>query len=91
MAGPGDPYANHLNIGITLDTSKDGFSCQEIAEELTAFMIILAPELLPEDALEGFELEALCGLMDNITSIVNTLGAAAHVPRRVRGLSGILA
>lgn len=82
MAGSGDPYANRLNIGVTLDTSKNGFNCYELAEELTANMILIAPELIEEDALEGFELEALCGIFDNITSIINSLGAVAHVPRR---------
>lgn len=82
MAGAGDPYANHLNIGVTLDSTSDGFSCEEIAEELTAAMVILAPELLEADALEGIELEAICGIIDNPESILDNLKSTAQVSRR---------
>ena len=61
MAGAADPYANHLNIGITLEATSDGFPCEELAEALTAAMVINAPELIGADAFEGVELEAICG------------------------------
>lgn len=63
-----DPYANHLNIGVTLDTSGDGFDCELIVGGLLAFTEIVAPELLEEEALAGIELESICGLTDDTDS-----------------------
>lgn len=63
-----DPYANHLNIGVTLDTSGDGFDCELIVGGLLAFTEIMAPELLEEEALAGIELESICGVTDDTDS-----------------------
>jgi hypothetical protein len=82
MAGAGDPYANRLNIGVTLDTSGDGFLCEEITAALTAAVALLAPELLEADALEGVELEAICGIIDNPSSIIDNLKETTKVSRR---------
>ncbi|KAF3021007.1 hypothetical protein E8E14_010700 [Neopestalotiopsis sp. 37M] len=74
MSDGKDPYANHLNIGVTLDeTAGEGFMCEEVAAAITAAMAILAPELLSADALEGVELEALCGLIDDPLSAIPDL------------------
>ncbi|KAI0470526.1 hypothetical protein GGR56DRAFT_678416 [Xylariaceae sp. FL0804] len=67
-----EPYQGHLTIGVTLDATSDGFDCEAIAGTLTAFVAVLAPELLEVDALEGIELEALCGIVDDPTSILAT-------------------
>ncbi|KAI3327059.1 hypothetical protein HD806DRAFT_531649 [Xylariaceae sp. AK1471] len=72
MAGAGDPYANRLNIGVTLDATGDGFLCEEITAALTAAVVLLAPELLEADALEGVELEAICGIIDDPSSVFDT-------------------
>jgi hypothetical protein len=73
MASAGDPYANHLNIGVALDKTGDGFLCQEITAALTAAMAILAPELIGADAFEGVELEAVCGIIKDPSSIVDSV------------------
>lgn len=83
MARSGDPYANRLNIGLTLDKIGDGFLCEEITAALTAAVVLLAPELLEVDTLEGVELEAICGIIDDPTSIVDNLKEASKVSRRV--------
>ena len=82
MAGAGDPYANRLNIGVTLDASGDGFLCEEITAALTAAVVLLAPELLEVDALEGVELEAICGIIDDPSSIVDNLKESSKASRR---------
>ncbi|KAI0837778.1 hypothetical protein F5Y06DRAFT_304212 [Hypoxylon sp. FL0890] len=84
MAGAGSPYANHLNIGITLDKSggNGGFICEEVTAALSEAMAALAPLLLGVDALDGFELEAICGLIDDPSSIIDTLTGTVKVPRR---------
>ena len=82
MAGPGSAYANHLNIGVALDSTGDGFSCEEIAAAITAAMVVLAPKLLQVDALEGVEIEAICGVVDNPASIIDNLKQTAKVSRR---------
>lgn len=79
MAGEGDPYANRLNIGITLDEKGDGFPCEEIAAGLTAAMILIAPELIGTDALEGVELEAICGVIKDPPSVVDNLKEVSQV------------
>lgn len=66
-----DPYANHLNIGITLDKSGDGFDCELIVGGLLAFTEVIAPKLLEEEALAGIELESICGQIDNTKSAFN--------------------
>ncbi|KAI1205459.1 uncharacterized protein F4807DRAFT_471133 [Annulohypoxylon truncatum] len=72
IAGTKDnPYAGHLNIGVTLDKTGDRFVCAAIAGGLTALAAIIAPELLEEEALEGVELEALCGIVDDPLSAIN--------------------
>ncbi|OTA64293.1 hypothetical protein K449DRAFT_421652 [Hypoxylon sp. EC38] len=85
MAGAGSPYANHLNIGVTLDKDKsgvEGFLCEEITKALTAAVARLAPELLGLDVLEGFELEAICGIIDDPMSIIDNLQETVKVSRR---------
>jgi hypothetical protein len=83
MAGAGDPYANRLNIGLTLDKEGDGFLCEEVTAALTAATVLLAPELLEADALEGVELEAICGIIKDPSSIVDNLKETSKVSRRV--------
>ncbi|KAI0388673.1 hypothetical protein F5Y17DRAFT_470265 [Xylariaceae sp. FL0594] len=58
-----DPYGNRLNIGVTLDKIDDGFSCEDVTAALTAAITVLVPELLEIDAIEGVELEAVCGVL----------------------------
>lgn len=82
MAGAGDPYRNRLNFGVTLDKTHDGFSCELLVEALTAANIILAPELLEADALEGVELMALCGIIEDPTSGIEHLAKTSKVGRR---------
>ncbi|KAI0381609.1 hypothetical protein F5Y04DRAFT_280689 [Hypomontagnella monticulosa] len=82
MAGQGDPYANRLNIGVTLESTEDGFPCEEITAALTAAVAILAPELLEADVLEGVELEAICGIIDDPMSIINGLQDTVRVAGR---------
>ncbi|KAJ8123626.1 hypothetical protein ONZ43_g473 [Nemania bipapillata] len=77
MAGDGNPYANHVNIGVTLDAVGDGFPCEEFAEAITAALVIIAPELLGPDAFEGYELEALCGIIEDPASALGQLGQLA--------------
>lgn len=82
-----DPYANHLNIAVTLDKTDDGFDCEGIAAGLTAAMALLAPELLEEDALEGVELEALCGVLEDPTTALSSLipgSGSKSIVRRAR-------
>lgn len=71
-----NPYANHLNIGVTIekDSPGDGFDCEAVAGLLTAATVVLAPELLPADALEGIEIESICGVIENPESAVDSLG-----------------
>ncbi|KAI1879203.1 hypothetical protein JX265_002157 [Neoarthrinium moseri] len=73
MAGAGSPYANHLNIGVTLGATGNGFLRKEIAATLTAAMVILAPGLLELKALDGYELEPICDMIDEPLSIMNNL------------------
>lgn len=82
-----DPYANHLTVNVVQDHSSDGFDCQEIAAGLTAAMALLAPELLEEDALEGIELEALCGVLEDPGSALSGLtpGSKRVVSRKLMG------
>ncbi|KAH8645958.1 hypothetical protein BGZ60DRAFT_554916 [Tricladium varicosporioides] len=82
MAGAGNPYANRLNIGVTLDASGDGFLCEEITAALTAAVVVLAPELLEIDSLEGVELEAICGMIKDPSSIIENLKGSSKVSRR---------
>lgn len=84
MAGAGDPYANRLNIGIILDKEEDGFLCEEITEALTAAVVLLAPELLEAEALEGVELEAICGYIKDPSSIIENLKETKMSRRVVR-------
>jgi hypothetical protein len=84
MAGAGDPYANRLNIGITLDKEGDGFLCEDITAALTAATVLLAPELLEADALEGVELETICGIIKDPSSIVENLKDTKASHRVVR-------
>lgn len=83
MAGAGDPYKNRLNLGVTLDETSDGFDCHEITAAVTAAMVALAPELLEADALEGVELEAICGFIDDPLSSIVNLTQTAKVPSRL--------
>lgn len=78
----GNPYANHLSIGLTLDDTSDGFSCEEVAAAITAAMVILAPELLEADAFEGVELETMCGVIDDPLSAIDGLTGEKAVGRR---------
>lgn len=83
MSDGKDPYANRLNIGVTLDKTGDGFECEEIAAAITAAMVILAPELLEADAFEGVELEALCGIIqDPVGSFQQQVQHAVAVQKR---------
>ncbi|KAI0880238.1 uncharacterized protein GGS22DRAFT_193446 [Annulohypoxylon maeteangense] len=66
-----DPYAGHLNIGVTLDKTDNGFDCAAIAGGLTALTALIAPELLEADALEGVELESLCGIVEDPLSALD--------------------
>jgi hypothetical protein len=87
MAGSVSPYGNHLNIGVTLDSTVDGFDCQALVEELTALTAVLAPEPLGADALESIdlELEAICEFIDYPESaITNYLGDGIGINRRGR-------
>lgn len=75
-----NPYRNRLEIAVTLEKTLDGFDCQALVEGLTAAMVVLAPQLLEADALEGVELEAICGIIDDPQSaITNYLGSAEIV------------
>lgn len=40
MAGIGSPYANRLNIGVTLDTISDSIMCEKFAAAVTAAMVV---------------------------------------------------
>ena len=73
MADTVDPYANHLNLGVTLDNEGDGFSCEELVAGLTAAAAILAPELLEEGSFEGIELEAMCGAIKDPWGAIGNL------------------
>ncbi|KAI1119752.1 hypothetical protein F5Y10DRAFT_291151 [Nemania abortiva] len=73
MAGDGSPYTNHVNIGVTLDATGDGFPCEEVAEAITSALVIIAPELIGADAFEGYELEALCGIIEDPASALGQL------------------
>lgn len=86
MAGAGDPYANRLNIGITLDNQEDlaGFLCEEITAGLTAAAVIIAPDLIAADAFEGIELEAICGFIKDPSSIIENLQGTQTTRRVVR-------
>lgn len=86
MAGSGNPYANRLNIGVTLDKTSDGFLCEEITAVLTAAVAILAPELLEVDALEDVEFEAICGIIDDPLSALDGLQDAAKCLANCPGL-----
>lgn len=66
MAGAGDPYRSRLNI----------------VKALTAATIALAPELLEVDALEGMDLDALCGIIDNPTSVIDQSTKTSKVGHR---------
>ena len=59
--------------------------CEEITSALTAAVAILAPELVVVDLLEGVELGAICGLIADPTSIIDSLAAAQKVKARGGG------
>ncbi|KAI0405878.1 hypothetical protein F4802DRAFT_596842 [Xylaria palmicola] len=82
MANKGDPYANHLNIGVALDKSAGSFLCEAIIEDLTLAVSILAPELLEQDILAGYELEAICGAINDPLSAIGSLTDTIKVPHR---------
>ena len=93
MAGPGDPYANKLNIGVRLEeTAGDGFLCELITEALTAAVLFLAPELLAPDALADVDLQAICGWIADPASIIGSLTETVRVTPhdRLRSLPGLL-
>ncbi|TGJ86907.1 hypothetical protein E0Z10_g1918 [Xylaria hypoxylon] len=79
MADGNNPYANRLNIAVTLDKVDDNFLCEDITAALTAAVALLAPELLEIDALEGVELEAICGIIDDPASIIGNLQDTVRV------------
>lgn len=92
MAGGGNPYANHLNIGLTLDkTSGDGFTCEEITAALTAAAMLLAPELVGAEALEGIEIESICGIIEDPSSALDHLTGTGPSMLSRRALKGIAA
>jgi hypothetical protein len=80
-----NPYGQFLSIGLTLDSTSDGFNCEEVVEAITAAMVILAPELVEADALEGVELTALCGIIDNPQSAISNFLAPSAKMARVQG------
>jgi hypothetical protein len=50
IANVKNPYANCLNIRVSMDNSdQDAFACDGAIATITANMWILAPELLEED------------------------------------------
>ncbi|KAI0120928.1 hypothetical protein BJ170DRAFT_715060 [Xylariales sp. AK1849] len=80
MASGSDPYANRLNIGIQLEATGDGFLCDEAVGALTAAITILAPEMLEADALEGVELEAICGVLNDPQGALTSFVGGRAVP-----------
>ncbi|KAK3935133.1 hypothetical protein QBC46DRAFT_423628 [Diplogelasinospora grovesii] len=82
MAGASSPYTNRLNIGVKLDNTGDGFLCEEITDALTAAVALLGPELLEADALADVELEAICGFIEDPTSIFGSLHNTVKVAAR---------
>ncbi|KAI1078530.1 hypothetical protein F5B20DRAFT_582157 [Whalleya microplaca] len=75
-------YGNRLNIGVDIEQQDAGagFDCEAIVELLTTAAIALAPELIPVDVLEGVEVESVCGVIDNIESVVGSLTAMVPAP-----------
>ncbi|KAI0480399.1 hypothetical protein GGR56DRAFT_626001 [Xylariaceae sp. FL0804] len=74
MAGTDDPYANYLNLGLTLDPEPDSsFDCESVVEALTAFAEIFFPELLEIERPAELVLEALCGAEIDLTSAADSL------------------
>ncbi|OIW25783.1 hypothetical protein CONLIGDRAFT_717468 [Coniochaeta ligniaria NRRL 30616] len=86
MAGPGNPYANRLNIGVQLEHTGDSFLCEEITAALTAFVVLLAPELLGPDVMADVELEAICGFIEDPMSIIGSLTDTVKIAPRVNML-----
>ncbi|KAJ8058842.1 hypothetical protein OCU04_011825 [Sclerotinia nivalis] len=84
MAGAGNPYANRLNIAISLDKEGDDFPCEEITAALTAATVLLAPKLIGADAVEGIELEAICGAIKDPKSIIENLTGTNPTRRGIR-------
>ncbi|KAK9776466.1 putative Class V protein [Seiridium cardinale] len=80
MANGADPYGNRLNIGVQLETIGDGFLCEEAVGALTAVVAVLAPELLEADALEGVELEAICGILKDPQGALTSYIGGRAVP-----------
>ncbi|KAK9412876.1 putative Class V protein [Seiridium unicorne] len=82
MADGKDPYANHLNIGVLLEKTEasDGFDCEAMVGLLTSAAVVLAPELLPADALEGVEMESICGIINDAQDAFKTLTSLLPAP-----------
>ncbi|KAK9776082.1 putative Class V protein [Seiridium cardinale] len=82
MADAKDPYANHLNIGVLLEKTEasDGFDCEAMVGLLTTAAVVLAPELLPADALEGVEMESICGIINDAQDAFKTLTSLLPAP-----------
>ncbi|KAM0811706.1 hypothetical protein AB5N19_12062 [Seiridium cardinale] len=77
-----NPYANHLNIGVLLEKTEasDGFDCEAMVGLLTTAAVVLAPELLPADALKGVEMESICGIINDAQDAFKTLTSLLPAP-----------
>ena len=74
VADTGDgPCSNHITISVALDKTGDGFDCEAIVEGLTVLTAALAPELLELEALEGVELESICGQFEEASSAIASM------------------
>ena len=85
MSNGTDSYHSRLNIGVELEKTDNGFLCELIMEGLTAAVSIIAPELLPADALEGVELEALCGIINDPIGALHNLTKGIRLGQRGLG------
>ncbi|KAI1761293.1 hypothetical protein GGR53DRAFT_506076 [Hypoxylon sp. FL1150] len=69
MGEDNNPYANHIEIGVKLagdDSGIDKAVCEVLVDGLTAAAMALVPELIPADAAEEIEFQALCGDMGDL-------------------------
>ncbi|KAJ3580553.1 hypothetical protein NPX13_g18 [Xylaria arbuscula] len=68
MAGDGNPYKYELALSVVLEkVGGSGFSCDEIVLEVTEFLQLIAPELVPAEIAGEVGFEALCGAIDELT------------------------
>lgn len=64
-----------MNLGVQTKTDSGGFSCEEAAALIEAVTVVIAPELLKADALEGVELASVCGVVDDIQNAISSVTA----------------